>query len=182
MVSVGFVSHADTGNEVLRGGNIDGCKGVLGHNLRLLNSDEQVRPCDAYAGKLLLIVNTASECVYTPQYGGLQTLHERYKDKGLVVMGFPSNDFGNQEPGNEKQVYKFCFNTKSIRFPMFAKTRVKKNNADPLYRDLGEAAGRYPRWNFHKYLVGPDGNVIANFSSRIEPLSQKITSVIEENL
>jgi len=174
--------YAETEQNTKNTASMSNCSGVLGHSLRLLNSQTELRPCDTYAGKLFLVVNTASECVYTPQYIGLQTLYQRYKDEGLVVMGFPSNDFANQEPGSEQQVYDFCINTKNIEFPMFAKTRVLKNNADLFYRDLGEAAGRYPSWNFHKYLVNSDGQVIADFPSHVEPLSQQITRKIEANL
>ena len=158
------------------------CSGLLNHDVRYLNSREKVRLCEEFAGKLVLVVNTASKCAYTDQYEGLEQLYTRYKDMGLVVAGFPSNDFGAQEPGTEKQIQNFCRLTYSVNFPMFAKTGVRENNADQLYRDLASASGRYPAWNFHKYLIGRDGRLVADFPSHVDPFAPQLIQQIESRL
>jgi glutathione peroxidase len=158
------------------------CPPTLDFELRRLNSEERVNLCQSYQGKVVLIVNTASKCGFTPQYEGLETLYDKYKDRGLVVLGFPSNDFGGQEPGTEAQIQEFCRLTYSVRFPMFEKVRAARANASPLYRILGELSGEYPRWNFHKYLLDRNGRLFASFSTRTPPLSAEITGAIEELL
>ena len=158
------------------------CAGLLNHEVRYLNNSQRVRLCEAYAGKLALIVNTASKCAYTNQYDGLEKLYERYKDSGLVILGFPSNDFGAQEPGTEKEIQNFCRLTYSVNFPMFAKTSVLEQNADPVYQELAQASGRYPAWNFHKYLVGRNGELIADFPSHVDPFDPGLVNLIESNL
>ena len=160
----------------------DYCPALLDHEVRRLGSDQTVRLCDEYRGKVLLIVNTASRCAFTSQYEDLETLYGRYRDRGLEVLGFPSNDFGQQEPGTEQEIKQFCKLTYGVKFPMFAKTRVKKDNADPLYRALGEAAGAYPRWNFYKYLVGRDGRLIDSFNSFRSPTDGAIEKAVERAL
>ena len=156
------------------------CAPALDFSKRLLGSDEQVRLCQRYRGKVVLIVNTASKCGFTPQYEGLESLYERYRERGLVVLGFPSNDFGGQEPGTEQQIQQFCRLSYGVRFPMFEKVHAASSNADPLYRALAEQAkGQYPRWNFHKYLLDRDGKVVHSFDTRVEPLSGPIVSAIE---
>src|SRR5687768_9575972 len=132
-----------------------------------------------YAGKVLLVVNTASQCGYTPQYEGLEALYRKYRDRGLVVLGFPSNDFGGQEPGGNKDIAAFCVNQYAIDFPMFAKTELKKN---PLYTDLVQAPGAAPRWNFHKYLVDRSGTQVASFDTRIEPNDPRLIAALEKLL
>ena len=127
------------------------------YDFEALQMNGQSVPLSQYRGKVLLIVNTASACGFTPQFGGLEALHKQYADQGLVVLGFPSNDFGAQEPGSNKEIAAFCVNQYAIDFPMFAKTELKKN---PLYADLARAAGAAPRWNFHKYLVSRDGRTV----------------------
>jgi glutathione peroxidase len=158
------------------------CAASLDFEKRRLAGDEVVHLCDAYQGNVLLIVNTASKCAFTGQYEGLENLYKRYKDRGLVVLGFPSNDFGNQEPGTEKEIQKFCRLTYSVEFPMFEKISVKKGKADPLFQNLAERAGAYPSWNFYKYLVDRQGNVVDYFSSFTSPESRKLVSAIEELL
>jgi glutathione peroxidase len=158
------------------------CPPALDYTLRTLNSAQSVSMCSAYRGKVILIVNTASKCAFTPQYEGLESLYERYKERGLVVLGFPSNDFANQEPGSEQQISRFCRLTYDVAFPMFGKTRVTASNADPLYRTLGELAGEYPQWNFHKYLLNRNGELIGSFGSHIKPGDQRIVQLIESNL
>ena len=134
--------------------------------------------CD-YAGKVVMVVNTASECGYTPQYEGLEALYRKYRSRGLVVLGFPMNDFGGQEPGANKEISAFCVNQYAIDFPMFAKTELKAN---PLYADLARATGQVPRWNFHKYLVDRTGARVESFGTRVEPSDAKLVSAIERLL
>lgn len=155
------------------------CGELLNHEVRTLGTENRVNLCEEYAGKVVLIVNTASKCAFTPQYEGLEALYDKYRERGLVVLGFPSNDFGAQEPGTEQQIQNFCRLTYSVRFPMFAKTRVREDNADALYEALGETAGRYPRWNFHKYLLDREGRLAADFPSATEPESKELVQAIE---
>ena len=153
------------------------CPALLDRNMQTL--DERTQSLCQYAGKVLLVVNTASQCGYTPQYDGLEALYRKYKAKGLVVLGFPSNDFGGQEPGSNKEISTFCVNQYAIDFPMFAKTELKKNS---LYTDLAKATGKAPRWNFHKYLIGRDGKDVVSFSTQVEPDDAKLVSTIERLL
>ena len=155
---------------------------LLDQDFRRLASDEEVNLCDTYAGQVLLVVNTASKCGNTPQYDGLETLYEEYGDQGLVVLGFPSNDFMGQEPGSEEQIEEFCRLTYGVEFPMFEKTSVKKGNAHPFYVSLADSAGTYPTWNFHKYLIGRDGQVIAEFSPRTQPYDDRLVAAVERAL
>jgi glutathione peroxidase len=129
-----------------------------------------------YAGKVVLVVNTASECGYTPQYEGLETLYRKYRERGLVVLGFPANDFGGQEPGSNKDIAAFCVNQYAIDFPMFAKIDLKKN---PLYADLAKATGQAPRWNFHKYLIDRSGKEVQSFDTKVDPNDPKLVKQIE---
>jgi glutathione peroxidase len=137
-----------------------------------------------FAGKPVLIVNTASECGYTPQYAGLEELWRRYRDRGLVVLGVPANDFGAQEPGSEPAIQSFCRTNYGVDFPMTAKQTVIGGAAHPFYRwiagEFGEAAT--PKWNFHKYLVAPDGSLAALWPSDVDPLDPEITAAIESAL
>ena len=133
----------------------------------------------AYAGKVVLVVNTASQCGYTPQYDGLEALYRKYGTRGLVVLGFPMNDFGGQEPGSNKEISAFCVNQYAIDFPMFAKTDLKAN---PLFNDLTRASGQAPQWNFHKYLVDRSGKRVQSFPSAVEPSDPKLVSAIEKLL
>jgi glutathione peroxidase len=132
-----------------------------------------------YAGSVVLVVNTASECGYTPQYEGLEALYRKYHDRGLVVLGFPSNDFGGQEPGSNKEIAAFCVNQYAIDFPMFAKTELRKN---PLYADLARTTGATPRWNFHKYLIDRSGQQVLSFDTRVAPNDPKLVAAVEEML
>jgi glutathione peroxidase len=163
-------------------GSANDCPATLNFTKRTLAGEKQVNLCKEYLGKVIVVVNTASKCGFTPQYDGLEALYRKYKSQGLVVLGFPSNDFGAQEPGSEKQIQEFCKLTYGVEFPMFEKTRVVKPNADPLYRALGELAGEYPAWNFHKYLIDRDGRLVASFNSRVEPQSDKVIQAIEQLL
>ena len=155
---------------------------LLDQDFRRLASDEVVNLADAYSGKVLLIVNTASKCGNTPQYDGLEKLYQQYGDDGLVVLGFPSNDFFGQEPGTEQEIQEFCRLTYKVKFPMFEKVTVKEGEAHPFYDALAAAAGTYPTWNFHKYLVGRDGKMIREFSPRTKPYDDKLVAEIEAAL
>ena len=135
-----------------------------------------------YSGKVLLVVNTASQCGYTPQYAGLEKLYRRYQGRGLVVLGFPANDFGGQEPGSNGDIASFCQINYGVSFPMFAKTAVVGRDANPLFRDLAAKTGKRPQWNFHKYLVDRNGEVVASFPSAVEPEDPRITREIERLL
>jgi len=135
-----------------------------------------------YSGKVLLVVNTASQCGYTPQYQGLEKLYRRYKDRGLVVLGFPSNDFGGQEPGGAKEIAQFCEINYGVSFPMFAKTRVVSEGGNPLYDRLAKAAASRPKWNFHKYLVDRRGEKVLAFPSGVAPEDRRLVAEIERLL
>jgi glutathione peroxidase len=141
------------------------------------------KPVDlaAYKGKVALFVNVASKCGYTPQYEGLEALYRKYKDKGLVVLGFPANDFGMQEPDTNEVIADFCKRTYDVTFPMFAKVSVKGDGQIPLYRYLTSNAGEV-RWNFTKFLVGKDGNVISRFDSKVKPDDPELVRAIETAL
>ena len=128
------------------------------------------------------MVNTASQCSYTPQYEGLEKLYKRYKDKGLVVLGFPSNDFGGQEPGSNKEIAKFCEANYGVSFPMFEKTSVTKRPLNPFYEKLTKSAGTRPAWNFHKYLVDRRGAKAVSFNTGVEPNDPKFIKEIERLL
>ena len=143
--------------------------------------DEAVSLCQ-FRGKVLLVVNTASECGYTPQYEGLEKLYRRYRDRGLVVLGFPANDFGGQEPGSNKQIADFCQVNYGVTFPVFAKSSVVGANANPVFRELTVKTGSPPRWNFHKYLVDRNGAPVTSFGTRVEPLDPRVTREIERLL
>jgi len=168
--------------KVIQASMVDGCPETLNHTVRKLNDNSSVNLCQEYHGKVLLIVNTASKCAFTDQYEELEKLYDTYKDRGFAVLGFPSNDFGNQEPGSEKEVQTFCRLTYGVKFPMFNKTTVRKENADPVFHTLGELTGRYPKWNFYKYLLDQDGNIVDSFSSVTSPMSGSVVNQIEELL
>lgn len=155
--------------------------GVLeGVSFRPLAEREPVDLCQRFGGQVLLVVNTASRCGFTPQYEGLEALHQRYAAQGFSVVGFPSNDFLGQEPGTEEEIREFCRTTYGVAFPMFEKVSVKGRDAVPFYRALAEGAGgEAPGWNFHKYLVGRDGRVIASFGSRVKPDAPALIEAIE---
>jgi glutathione peroxidase len=153
------------------------CPALLDRTMETIHEKPQSL-CE-YAGKVLLVVNTASECGYTPQYEGLEALYRKYRDRGLVVLGFPSNDFGGQEPGANKEIAAFCVNQYAIDFPMFAKSELGKN---ALYADLAKATGERPRWNFHKYLVDRSGGKVLSFGTRVDPNDPRLASAIEKLL
>ena len=151
------------------------------HELTLNTLDGKPQSLAAYKGKVVLAVNVASECGYTPQYAGLQKLYQAQKDRGLVVLGFPCNQFGGQEPGSAAQIGAFCQKNYGVTFPLFEKLEVKGAHQAPLYQFLTAKHGE-PAWNFHKYLVGKDGQVIAAFSSKVAPDSPEFLAAIEAAL
>jgi len=158
------------------------CPESLDHYKRPLTGQQPVHLCDVMQGKVVLVVNTASRCAYTPQYEGLEQLYERYRERGLVVAGFPSNDFAGQEPGTEQQIRKFCRLTYGVEFPMFEKVHVKGAAVDPFYAYLARETGVTPRWNFHKYLLDRNGRVIGSFPSQVKPDDRRLVDKIEELL
>src|SRR5215472_16798307 len=152
------------------------------HDFTLPSIDGAAAPLSAYKGKVLLIVNVASQCGYTPQYAGLEKLYETYKDRGLVVVGFPANNFGAQEPGTNQEIKAFCTRTYNVTFPMYAKISVKGGDKSPLYKFLTDATGSEIQWNFTKFLVGGDGKVITRFESSVEPDSRELVGAVEKAL
>lgn len=158
------------------------CPPALDYYKRPLAAKEPVHLCEAFKGKVVLIVNTASKCAYTSQYEGLEALYAKYKTRGLIVAGFPSNDFAGQEPGTEKQIQQFCRLTYGVQFPMFEKTNVKGPNAEPLYRHLSTVTADVPKWNFHKYLIDRNGKVITSFPSQVDPANPLLVQAIEKLL
>jgi glutathione peroxidase len=154
------------------------------HGFEFTAIDGGALPLAAWQGKPVLLVNTASFCGYTPQYAGLEALWRQYRDRGLVVLGVPSNDFGAQEPGTAGEITDFCQTNFQIDFPMTEKCRVIGGSAHPLYRWIAEALGEgaAPRWNFHKYLIGPDGELAGAWPSSVSPTDPRITGEIEKLL
>jgi len=155
---------------------------LLDHEFRRLASDDTINLKDEFGGDVVLLVNTASKCGNTPQYDGLEKLYQEYGERGFTVVGIPSNDFLGQEPGTEEEIQEFCRLTYKVKFPMVEKTVVKKDDAHPLFHALAEASGTYPTWNFHKFLIGRDGELIAEFSPRTKPYDEKVVSAIEKAL
>jgi len=153
------------------------CPGLYDRSMNTI-FDKPQSLCE-YTGKVVLVVNTASQCGYTPQYDGLEALYRRYKARGLVVLGFPMNDFGGQEPGSNKEISAFCVNQYAIDFPMFAKTDLKSN---PFYAELVRATGQAPKWNFHKYLVDRGGKQVQSFDTRVAPEDPRLVAAIEKLL
>lgn len=157
------------------------CPSLLDVTLPRLQDEKPQHLCQ-YAGKVILVVNTASYCGFTGQYKALEAVYARYKDKGLVVLGLPSNDFGQQEPDSNQKIADFCQNTYGVKFPMLAKTSVKGPQANPLHRELIKRTGKTPSWNFYKYLINRRGEVIGTFGSMTSPESSTITDAIESAL
>ncbi|SFC29704.1 glutathione peroxidase [Polaromonas sp. OV174] len=157
-----------------------GCSALLQQNLLRLQDEKPQSLCQ-YSGKVVVVVNTASFCGFTPQYQGLEALYAKYKERGLVVLGFPSNDF-SQETGSNKEIADFCENTFGVKFPMFTKTRVTGPEASPLFKQLADKTGTMPRWNFYKYVIARDGASVVSFNSLTDPTSHKFINEIEKQL
>ncbi len=148
-----------------------------------LNSiDGKPAPLSQYSGKVMLLVNVASRCGLTPQYQGLEELYQKYKDKGLVILGFPANNFGAQEPGSNEEIKTFCSTNYNVTFPMYAKISVKGDDIHPLYRFLTDKSGGDIKWNFTKFLMGKNGELIQRFEPTVTPESPEMTGAIEKAL
>ena len=156
------------------------CPALLNHTFPRLQDEKPQSLCQ-YSGKVILVVNTASYCGFTPQYKGLEALHSKYKDKGLVVLGFPSNDFAQEKTSNQ-DIAEFCENTFGVKFPMFTKTSVTGDSAAPFFKQLAKDPGQRPKWNFYKYLIGRDGRLIDSYNSLTTPDSKGLTQAIEKSL
>ena len=177
---LGFVAQAQT-PVVAATAASRACPVILQHRFLRLQ-DETPQDLCQYAGKAVLVVNTASFCGFTGQYEGLEALYAKYQRRGLVVLGFPSNDFGKQEPGSSKEIADFCFNTYGVKFPMFAKTVVAGDARNPFYAALFKATGQAPKWNFHKYLLDRNGKVLGSYGSEVKPDNATLLAAIEQAL
>ncbi|WDJ96610.1 glutathione peroxidase [Xanthomonas campestris pv. incanae] len=155
---------------------------VLDLDYRPLAGKAPINLNRSYGGKVVMVVNTASKCGFTPQYEGLEALNQRFGSRGFTVLGFPSNDFQGQEPGSEKQIQEFCTLTYGVKFPMFEKVHVLGAQATPLYQRLTRETGVAPGWNFHKYLIGRNGHVVAQFPSKVKPDDAQVLAAIEREL
>jgi len=165
----------------VRAADAEACPAVLNYAFNSLQTGKNESLCQ-YRGKVVLIVNTASYCGYTHQYEGLEALYRKYKSRGLVVLGFPTNDFGGREPGTNHEIAEFCRLTYGVQFPMFEKSTAKSIRFNPLYALLIERTGQSPQWNFHKYLVDRDGVQVTSFGSRIEPDDRALVGAVEKLL
>jgi len=160
------------------------CPALLNRSMPRLQDEKSQDLCQ-YAGRVVVVVNTASFCGYTPQYKGLEALNSKYAARGLVVLGFPSNDFGKQEPGSNQAIADFCENTFGVKFPMFAKSQVSAGAGsalNPLFADLRDKTGQPPKWNFHKYVISRDGRTVQSFQSDVEPTSPAFVQAVEKLL
>jgi glutathione peroxidase len=157
------------------------CSPLLSQTFPRLQDEAPQSLCQ-YQGKVILAVNTASYCGFTSQYDGLEKVYAKYKDQGLVVLGFPSNDFGQQEPGSNKEIAEFCKNTYDVKFPMFAKSVVSGGNVNPFFKMLIAKTGTTPKWNFYKYLIDRNGNVVESYNSMTKPTSTALSNEIEKLL
>ena len=156
------------------------CPVLLNHTFPRLQDEKPQSLCQ-YSGKVILVVNTASYCGFTPQYKGLEALHNKYKDKGLVVLGFPSNDFA-QEKANNQEIAEFCESTFGVKFPMFTKTSVTGDAAAPFFKQLAKDPGQRPKWNFYKYLVSRDGKQVKSYNSNTDPMDKAFLAEVEKQL
>lgn len=157
------------------------------YDFTLNTIDGQSAPLGSFKGKVVLLVNVASRCGYTPQYSALESIYEKYKDRGFVIVGIPANNFGSQEPGTNAEIKTFCKTKYSVTFPMMSKVSVKGDDITPLYQFLTDKAanpqtGGEIQWNFTKFLIGPDGRVITRFEPAVTPDSPEVTGAIEKAL
>lgn len=156
------------------------CPSVLRYTVDRLQDEKPQNLCQ-YAGQVVLVVNTASFCGFTPQYKSLEALYDKYKGKGLVVLGFPSNDF-SQEPANNQKIADFCENTYGVKFPMFSKTTVRGSDASPLFKQLTQITDTSPKWNFYKYLISRDGKQVKSYNSTTDPMDKAFLAEVEKLL
>jgi glutathione peroxidase len=174
------VHASDTRHASTSGSAQSTCPRLLQHTVLRLQDEKPQALCQ-YAGQVVVVVNTASFCGFTPQYKGLEALHAKYKDRGLVVLGFPSNDF-SQEPDSNAKIADFCDNTFGVKFPMFVKTTVRGADALPLFKQLAEQTNTTPKWNFYKYVISRDGQRVKSFSSMTDPQDKSFVQEIEKQL
>jgi len=172
--------HGTAAAQNNKAANDNKCPAVLQHTVDRLQDEKPQNLCQ-YAGQVVLVVNTASFCGFTPQYNSLEELYARYKDKGLVVLGFPSNDF-SQEPGSNQKIADFCENTYGVKFPMFSKTTVRGADVSPLFKQLTQLTDTAPKWNFYKYLISRDGKQVKSYNSTMDPLDPKILAEVDKQL
>lgn len=176
-----FLPHNASAQDVRNTANAAAaCPAILQHTFPRLQDEKPQTLCQ-YTGKVVLVVNTASFCGFTPQYKGLEALDGKYRARGLVVLGFPSNDFA-QETGSNKEIADFCESTFGVKFPMFSKSSVRGSDANPLFKELARASGTTPKWNFYKYLIGRDGTVVASYSSLTSPEDRSFIRDVEKQL
>ena len=174
-ISLLFVTAALTTAPALAAGT---CPPLLNYSVEPLTGGKAQSLC-RYEGQVVLIVNTASHCGYTGQYDGLQALHKKYADRGLVILGFPSNAFGGQEPGSNQKIAEFCQANYGVTFPVFAKLEVTPLSKDPVFAGLVASTGAAPKWNFHKYLIDRSGKRVESFESNVVPQNAKLVQRIE---
>jgi glutathione peroxidase len=179
--ALGYAATTSAATPVAESATSPACPAIRKKSFRRLQDDAPQNLCQ-YAGKVVLVVNTASYCGFTSQYEGLEKLYANRAGQGLVVLGFPSNDFGQQEPGDSKQIADFCFNTYGVKFPMFEKSVVKGKGANALFRDLSLATGKSPSWNFHKYLIDRKGQVLASYPSETSPEDPRLVADLNRAL
>jgi len=177
----GYLGLGIVGMGVAHAAAAGSCPDLLKHTFDNLQDGKPQSLCQ-FQGKVLLVVNTASYCGFTNQYDGLEKLYDRLKDRGLVVLGFPSNDFGQQEPGSDKEIADFCRLTYGVEFPMVSKTVVKGPQANAFYQQLGKITGSTPKWNFHKYLISRDGRQVIAFGSMTSPDDKELLARIDQFL
>lgn len=181
-LALGSPAQAQTQTQAPAAASSKACPALLNHTVKKLQDDSAMDLCQ-YAGKVVLVVNTASYCAFTQQYAPLEKLHKDYAARGLVVLGFPSNDFGKQEPDSAKKIAEFCVNTYGVQFPMTSKTVVSGKDAHPVFKGLSQASkGQTPSWNFHKYLIARDGKTVTTFGSMTSPDSRSVVAQIEKLL
>jgi glutathione peroxidase len=164
------------------GSAVASCGALDGVQFRPLAGKQPINLCERYEGQVLLVVNTASKCGFTPQYEGLESLHQRLSGRGFAVLGFPSGDFMDQEFEDEQKIAEFCTNTYAVKFPMFEKIAVKGEAAVPFFKQLAEATGAEPGWNFHKYLIDREGRIVSSYGSRTSPDDPALLAEIEKLL
>ena len=177
VVESSAIAHAASGSMTTTAA----CPDILKQRFKRLQ-DEAPQDLCQFAGKVVLVVNTASYCGFTNQYQGLEELYARHASRGFVVLGFPSNDFGQQEPGNNRQIADFCFNTYGVKFPMFSKTVVAGKDANPFFAALAKATGKTPTWNFHKYLIDRRGRVVSSYPGDVSPSDAGLRAQIQKAL
>ena len=177
----GSLATAESASQAVSQSSPNSCPALLDHHFKLLHKEQQVHLCKEYNNKVILAVNTASQCGFTPQLEGLEKLYQQYKDKGFVVLGFPSNDFF-QDRKDEAEIAKFCRINYGVSFPMFSKSPVWGWNANPFYKALAQQQGQAPRWNFYKYLIDRDGKVVNLYVSKVTPQDPDLIKEIERLL